>query len=46
MIGESVAEKLKAVPFLNNTICSRIDKILNDISDQLVAKMYGNEFSL
>ena len=29
-----------------NTICSRIDKISDDISDQLVAKTRGNEFSV
>ena len=46
LIGESVAQKLKAVPLSNNTICRRIDKISDDISDQLVAKMRGNEFSL
>ena len=47
MIGESVAQKLKTVPLSNNTVCRGIDKILDDISDQLVAKMRGyNEFSL
>ena len=46
MIGGSVAQKLKAVPLINNTIFRRIDKISDDISDQLVAKMHGNEFSL
>ena len=46
MIGESVAQKLKAIPLTNNTICKRIDKISDDINDQLVAKMHGNEFSL
>ena len=33
MIGESVAQKLKAVPLSNNTVCRGIDKILDDISD-------------
>ena len=46
MIGESAAQKLKAVPLSNNTICRKIDKILDDINDQLVVKMRGNEFSL
>jgi len=46
MIGESAAQKLNAVPLSNNTICRRIDKISDDINDQLVAKMRGNEFSL
>ena len=46
MIGESAAEKLKPVPLSNNTICRRIDKISEDIHDQLVAKMRGNEFGL
>ena len=46
MIGESAAQKLKAVPLSNNTISRRIDKISDDINDQLVAKMSGNEFSL
>ena len=46
IIGESAAQKLKAVPLSNNTISRRIDKILDDINDQLVAKMRGNEFSL
>ena len=46
MIGESVAQKLKAVPLSNNTVCWEIDNILDDISDQLVAKRRGYEFSL
>ena len=46
IIGESAAQKLKAVPLPNNTISRRIDKISDDINDQLVAKMRGNEFSL
>ena len=46
MIGESAAQKLKPVPLSNNTICRRIDKISEDIHDQLVAKMRGKEFSL
>jgi len=46
MIGESAAQELKAVPLSNNAICRRIDKISDDINDQLVAKMRGNEFSL
>ena len=45
MIGESVAQKLKAVLLSNNIMCRKIDKI-SDISDQLVAKMRGNEFNL
>ena len=46
IIGKSVAQKLKAVPLSNNIICRKIDKIFYDISDQLVAKMRGNEFTL
>ena len=46
MIGKSAAQKPKPVPFSNNTICRRIEKIPDDINDQLVAKMRGNEFSL
>ena len=45
MTGESVAQKLQAVLLLNNIICRKSDKI-SDISDQLVAKMRGNEYSL
>ena len=45
IIEESVAHKLKAVLLSNNIICRKIDKISN-ISDQLVAKMPGNEFNL
>ena len=41
MIGESAAQKLKAVPLSNNTISERIDKISDDINDQLVSKMRG-----
>ena len=37
-IGKSAAEKLKPVPLSKNTICRRIDKISDDIHDQLVAK--------
>ena len=46
MIGESGAQKLKAVPLSNNTISRKIDKILDVINDELVVKMHGNEFSL
>ena len=46
MIEESVAQKIKAVPLSNNSICRRIDKISDDISDQLVAEMRGNAFNL
>ena len=45
MIGESVAQKLKAVLLSSNIICRKIDKI-SDIIDQLVSKMRGNEFNL
>ena len=46
IIGESAAQKLKAVPLSNNTISRRINKILDDINDQLVAKIRKNEFIL
>ena len=49
MIGESAAQKLKAVSLSNNTISSRIDKISDDIiseEHQLLAKMREKEFSL
>ena len=46
IIGESAAQKLKAVPLSNNNISRRIDKILDDINNQLVAKIRGNELSL
>jgi len=45
MTEESAAQKLKAVPLSNNTICRRIDKISDDINPKS-AKMRGNEFSL
>ena len=44
MIGESAAQKRKAVLLSNNIIC-KIDKIFG-ISDRMVVKMCGNEFSL
>ena len=46
VIGELAAQKLKAVPLSNNIISRRINKISDDINDQLVAKMRENEFSL
>ena len=46
MIGESAAQKLKAVPLSNYTISRRIEKISEDINDQLAAKSRENEFSL
>ena len=46
MIEESVVQTLKAVPLSKSLICRKTDKILNDISDQLEAKMCGNGFSL
>ena len=46
MIGESAPQKLKTVPLSNNTISRRIDEISDNINNQLVAKMRGNEFSL
>ena len=45
MIGESRAQKVKAVPLSNNIISRRINKISDDINDHLVVKMHGNEFS-
>ena len=46
MIGDSAAQELKTVPLSNNTICKRFEKIADDINDQLVTDMRGNEFSL
>ena len=46
IIEESAAQTLKAVSLSNNTISRRIDKILDDINDHLVAKMRENKFSL
>ena len=46
MTGESAAQKLNTVPLSNITICRRVNKISDDINDQLVAKMCKNEFSL
>ena len=46
MIGVSADQKLKPVSLSNNTISRRIDKISEDIHDQLVTKINGNEFSL
>ena len=45
MIEESAAQKLKAVPLSNNTISRGIYKTLDNINNQLVAIMRGNEFS-
>ena len=45
MIGDSAVQELKTVPLSNNTIC-RIEKIADDINDQLITNMHGNEFSL
>ena len=46
MIRDSAAQEVKTVPLSNNTICRRIEKIADDINDQLVTNMRGNEFSL
>ena len=46
MVGDSAAQELKTVPLSNNTICKRFEKIADDINDQLVTNMRGNEFSL
>ena len=46
MIGDSAMQKLKTIPLSNNTICKRIKKIADDINNQLVTNMPGNEFSL
>ena len=42
MIGESVAQKLKVVPLLNNTICRRIEKISDDINPLTVITGLGD----
>ena len=46
MIDNSAAQELKTIPISNNTICKRIEKIADDINDQLVTNLRGNEFSL
>ena len=46
MIGDLAAQELKTVPLSNNAICRMIEKIADDINDQLVTNMCGNEFSL
>ena len=46
IIGDSAAQELKTVPLSNNSICKRIKKIADDINDQLVTNMCGNDFSL
>ena len=46
MIGDSAAQELKTTALSNNTICKKIEKIADDINDQLVTNMRGNEFSL
>ena len=46
MIGNSAAQELKTIPISNNTICKRIEKIADDVNDQLVTNLRGNEFSL
>ena len=46
MIGDSAVQEVKTIPLSHNTICKRIEKIADDINDQLVTNMRGNEFSL
>ena len=46
IIGDLAAQELKTVPLSNNTVCKRIKKIADDINDQLITNMRGNEFSL
>ena len=43
MIEEAAVQEL---PLSSNTICKRMEKISDDINDQLVAKMHENDFSL
>ena len=43
MIGDSAAQELKTVPL---SICKRFEKIADNINDQLVTNMRGNEFNL
>ena len=46
IIGNSAAQELKTIPISNYTICKRIEKIADDVNDQLVTNLRGNEFSL
>ena len=46
MIGDSVAQELKIIPLSNKNICRKIERIADDINDQLVTNMHENEFSL
>ena len=43
MIEEAAVQEL---PLSSNTLCKKMEKISDDINDQLVAKMHENDFSL
>ncbi len=46
MIGENAGKLLSNIPLSNNTINRRIQHMAQDLNDQLIEKMKGNEFGL
>ncbi|KAL4085309.1 hypothetical protein QTP88_027168 [Uroleucon formosanum] len=46
MIGDAAAKQLQNVPLSDNTISRRIQDMAEDINDQLIEKLIGNDFAI
>lgn len=46
MIGDAAAKYLRNVPLPNNTISRRIQDMAEEINDQLIEKLIGNDFAI
>jgi hypothetical protein len=46
MIGDAAAKQLKNAPLSDNTISRRIHDMAEDINNQLIEKLKGNDFAI